>query len=65
MVMKTPAHAGIPCQRTPAFSEQASKTLAAVDRFINVKKKNNFGFQHSIWAYFVPFIDIKTYAKNH
>ena len=36
-----------------------------LDRFIIVKKKNNFGFQRSIRAYFVPFIDIKTYAKNH
>ena len=35
-----------------------------IDRFINVKKQNNFGFQHSIWAYSVPFTNIKTYAKN-
>ena len=35
-----------------------------LDRFINVKEKNNFGFQHSIGVYFVPFIDIKTCAKN-
>ena len=42
-----------------------ANTFWTVDRFINVKKKNYFGFQHSIWAYFVPFIDIKTYAKNH
>ena len=35
-----------------------------VDRFINVKEKNYFGFQHSIGVYFVPFIDIKTYATN-
>ena len=38
--------------------------LYILDRFNNVKKKNNFGFQHSIGVYFVPFIDIKTYAKN-
>ena len=35
-----------------------------LDRSINVKEKNNFGFQHSIGVYFVPFISIKTYAKN-
>ena len=38
--------------------------LPVLDRLINVKEKNNFGFQHSIGVYFVPFIDIKTYAKN-
>jgi hypothetical protein len=45
--------------------EKTKLIIRILDRFINVKKKNNFGFQHSIWAYFVPFIDIKTYAKNH
>ena len=35
-----------------------------LDRSIGVKEKNNFGFQHSIGVYFVPFIDIKTYAKK-
>ena len=51
-------------RQAQALSRRLFDRGGRVDRSIIVKEKNNFGFQHSIEVYFVPFICIRTYAKN-